>query len=195
MESSYLIQRLQKPFPPAKGKDSSLLESLSNAFSFGGGLINGGISKEGMALLKDIFRFDYMGSSEFEWGAVPKAMQEIAKNIESYVSDEMEVTSLRKPWKLVKGKEQPIIKNTAKVYVICRKENIDEIKSRIVGWATEEPYGGKTKERINLINSICPESDWDRDVCGWLELDNGFFFFTNKEMFEKTEKLFGVNRI
>lgn len=192
MIGSYLIQRLQKPFPKAKDETSSLLEDLSNAFSFGGGLINGGISKEGMALLKDILRFDYMGSSEFEWGAVPKAMQEIAKNIEHYVSSEIEVTSSRKPWKLVKGKEQPIIKKTAKVYIMCRKDDVEEVKNRIVGWATEEPYGGKTKERINLINSICPENDWDRDVCGWLELDNGFFFFTDKTMFVKTANLFGI---
>ena len=187
METSWLIQRLQKPF-----KTDNKLAILANAFSFGGGLVNGGISEEGMKLIKDIFRFDYMGSSEFEWGAVPKAMQKIAKNIEHYISDGIEVTSSRKPWKLVKGKEQPTIKKTANIYIICDSGNVEEIKQRIIGWATDEPYGGKTKERINLINSICPENNWDRDVCGWLELDNGFFFFTDKEMFEKTAKLFGV---
>jgi len=192
MEQSFLIQRLQKPFPKQpSGKKPSLLESID--LSFGGGLPHGGIPKVAMELIKDIFRFDYMGSSEFEWGAVPKAMQEIAKSNKHYVTAEIEVTSSRKPWKLVRGKEQPIIKNTAKVYIICHNNDADEVKKRIVGWATEEPSGGRTQERVNLINSICPENDWDKGVCGWLELDNGYFFFTDKIMFEKTAKLFGIN--
>jgi hypothetical protein len=30
----------------------------------------------------------------------------------------------------------------------------------------------------------------DERTCGWLELDNGFMFFTDKEMFDKAVVLF-----
>ena len=51
MDRSWLIQRLNKP-REYEGK----LKGLENAFSFGGGLVNGGLSKEAMELLN----FDYM---------------------------------------------------------------------------------------------------------------------------------------
>lgn len=74
MKESYLIQRLKKPF-----KIEDKLKNLQNMFSFGGGLTNGGLSKEAVSLIRNIFSFDYMGSSEFEWGAVPEAMKKIAQ--------------------------------------------------------------------------------------------------------------------
>ena len=56
----YLIQRLEKS------------KNYVNPFSFGGGLVNGGLSKDAMSLLKPIFSFDYMGSAEFDFGVLPK---------------------------------------------------------------------------------------------------------------------------
>src|SRR4051812_12009846 len=64
----YLVQRLEKP------RNGGVM-GLASAFSFGGGLVNGGLSKEAMGMLKIIFSFNYMGSSEFEYGAVPAAFQ------------------------------------------------------------------------------------------------------------------------
>jgi len=182
MEQSFLIQRLEKPFKN---------QTTDDPFAFGGGLVNGGISKEGMNLLRDIFRFDYMGAAEFEFGAVPKALQTIAKNAEQYITTEVEVTTTRKPWKFVKGKQLPPITNTAKVYIICNKDWADEVKKRITKWAKEESPRD-TLERICLIEAVCPVEKWDQEKVGWLELDNGYFFFTDKEMFEKTAKLFGI---
>jgi hypothetical protein len=73
MKRTWLVQRLQKPAPMSiKGKD------ISNLFSFGGGFRNGGLTDEAMALLKNVFSFDYMGSAEFEWGAVPQALSFLA---------------------------------------------------------------------------------------------------------------------
>ena len=39
---------------------------------------NGGLSSEAMDLIRGIWAFDYMGAAEFEFGAVPKALQKIA---------------------------------------------------------------------------------------------------------------------
>lgn len=34
--------------------------------------------------IDSILKFDYMGSSEFEWGALPKSLGRIRENIDSY---------------------------------------------------------------------------------------------------------------
>lgn len=170
MEKPFLIQRLKKPF-----KESSLSDLI---VSFGGGLKNGGLSDEAMELIKNIFRFDYMGSAEFEWGAVPKTLLRIANNHKSNIS--FEIT--------VKTKE-----NKCKtVYVICDKSVCQEVINWIRLKAFDE-YDKNywTKERVGLQYAVNDDGILS-GVRGWLELDNGFFFFTDKEMFEKTRELFGV---
>jgi hypothetical protein len=69
--SSYLIQRLEEPW-------GGMAQFKDNPFSFGGGLRNGGLSQEAMDLIRGIWSFDYMGSAEFEFGAVPEALNAIA---------------------------------------------------------------------------------------------------------------------
>ena len=66
MERTYLIQRLKKPV------------DFDNPFSFGGGLQNGGLSKNAMKLVRGIWSFDYMGCAEFEFGAIPESLGNIA---------------------------------------------------------------------------------------------------------------------
>lgn len=166
MKNSYLVQRLKKPTN----------SKTDNIFSFGGGLVNGGLSKEAMGLIKDIFRFDYMGSAEFEFGAVPDALHKIAtqKNISFSFS--------------VKTKD----KNTATIYAISSEENKNDVIKIIKNWASDE-YGKNalmTKERVLLQRSIDEPDKWSTD--GWLELDNGYFFFRDREMFKKTCMLFEV---
>lgn len=179
MLGSWLIQRLQKPY------------KRENPFAFGGGLENGGLSKEAMELLKKIFRFDYMGSAEFEFGSVPQALQKIAKESKDLVAFEVEVKTKAEngKWRDQTLLDKPV---EAVVYVICHKKYKDEVEKRIKKWAQQEPYG-ETKEGINLNRTIRTiEDKYNNNAFGWLELDNGFMFFTDKEMFEKTCKLFEV---
>lgn len=67
MKNVYYVQRLLSAgdIPP---------------FAFGGGKVNGGISPDVMKLLNKVFSFDYMGSAEFEWGAVPTAIKSLFTN-------------------------------------------------------------------------------------------------------------------
>jgi hypothetical protein len=64
----YLIQRLEKPSKDAKW----------NPFSFGGGYRNGGLSADAVGLLAPVFQPAYMGAAEYEFGALPKALQAVA---------------------------------------------------------------------------------------------------------------------
>jgi len=158
MRRSHLIQRLKKPI----GGD--------NSWSFGGGLKNGGISQKGMDLIRDIFSFDYMGSAEFEFGAVPAALDFLA-----------EQSSLKA---ITSGKIQG-------VYFICPKSYVEGVTETILALLDDES-NMRLKERCGLKDRIKNPSKYNESNVGWLELDNGFFFFLDKDMFKKTKLLFEV---
>jgi hypothetical protein len=180
LAESYLIQRLEKP----RGG------FLAGAFSFGGGMKNGGLSDEAMGLLQGIFSFDYMGSSEFEWGSVPYALSQIAGDIEGYETFEVEVDLSKVPahWKR-KGELGEGFKD---VYVIAQKGDREEYTKRILKWASEA-YNSGMKETTHLARTLRPVEEWDNDVQGWLDVSNGVFFFTDFDMFMNTAKLFGLD--
>lgn len=179
MERPYLIQRLQKPYKIQSGifKD--------NPFSFGGGLINGGLSKEAMNILRDIWNYDYMGSSEFEWGAVPASLQYIGKNQFNYTRGEFEVNAKSHDFKNRKD-----IKAKGIVYYVCQKDDVKEVKEWIEKFADDKKRNYRTLESVYLADNIC-EVEHKIDTVGWHDLDNHYLFFTDKTMFESFCNVFG----
>jgi hypothetical protein len=177
VRSTYLIQRLKKPV------------KRDNPFAFGGGKRNGGLSDEAMGLLRGIFSFDYMGSAEFEFGAVPEALNRIAntKDLAATVVT-VPVARVKADWR-DKSKTKP--EGDAAVYILCSEADAVEISGRVLDLATGS-FDGHLKEQPRLSSSLRPFDEWDGDVCGWLELDNGYFFFTDVEMWQTTAELFGV---
>lgn len=175
MKETYLIQRLKKPFEPTTDERRKIMQRFGDAFAFGGGLRNGGLTNEAMDLLRSVFRFDYMGSSEFEWGAIPKALSKIVENKDNYVVGYL-------------GYE-----NGKKVWYICDINDELEVQARIEMLAIDERQF-RLKEQCGLKRVLEGKSEWLRDVCGWLELNNGFMFFTDEEMAEKVVKLFGLDK-
>lgn len=178
MRSSWLIQRLNKP------------RGHINPFSFGGGLRNGGLSDEAMDLLNGIFSFDYMGAAEFEFGAVPKTLREMAKNSKKYEAFTIQIplNKVEKDWR---DKSESEISGEAVIYVICNKNDIEEVASRIEGYAFHR-YNSNLKETTRLATVLRPHGEFINDTQGWLELDNGYFFFINREMWEKVAELFEI---
>lgn len=159
MNRTHLIQRLKNPM----GRVSP--------FSFGGGLINGGFSKEGMNLLGSVCSFDYMGSSEFEWGAVPEAFRFMG---EQAVKNN-----------LVSGK-------TNDVFYICPSQYESGVKEVIEKLLLDE-YVFRLKEYCGLKDYFSNKNKWSRDTVGWVELDNGFMFFTDEIMFENMKRIYGLS--
>lgn len=192
MRATWLVQRLQKPVRVTN--PDSLLARLGadNPFAFGGGLKNGGLSNEAMGLLRDIFSFDYMGAAEFEFGAVPKALQAIAKTAEEGSlrawSFDIALSAVPKPWR---DKSDEVPTGKATLYVLCRQEDKAEVKARVSEMACKE-YGLRLKEMPHLAGALRPDPEYPTRTCGWLELDNGFMFFTDREMWEQTAALFGL---
>lgn len=192
MKDTWLIQRLQKPIV-IKNEKMEVLQGFSECLSFGGGLRNGGLTKEAMNLLRPIFSFDYMGSSEFEWGVVPQSLSSIVKNIDKYISFTMsvEMENVKENiWRKYakKGEKIPEKQTGIKdIYILCIKEDKEEVKKIIRDLAMDKI---NLKERCMLDTSLDPITDSDKRNCGWLELDNNFMFFIDQDMFEKTVKLF-----
>ena len=165
MERTYLIQRLTKP------------RGFINPFSFGGGLRNGGLSEKAMDMLKGIMSFDYMGSAEFEWGAVPAAFRFIAEQASKGNILANSITA----------------SNGELVYYLCPGEYSGEVHTRIKQLLeAKDEYSLNLKERCGLKEVVFGEGKYKSDIVGWLEIDNGFMFFTDAEMYEAVCKLFGV---
>lgn len=157
MKTPYLIQRLKRPI------------GTTNPFSFGGGRVNGGLSPEASSILKSIVRFDYMGAAEFEWGAVPQALNSLAK------AD------------LITAKHN-------NVFLIVPKNIVEDVKNWIdLAIEDKQPH---TKERIGLRAAIAKEKY--NDTVGWLKIESNdycyepFMFFIDEEMFNNMCKLFGI---
>lgn len=159
LNTTWLVQRLLKP----------INSNHDNPFAFGGGLKNGGLSENAMKLLRPIFSFDYMGSAEFEFGAIPTFFKEVAENIKQYSTWEISI-------------------KTIPIYVIGRTSLKGYISNRILELSKNNGYS--LKEYSGIADAIDGEN---KAITGWLELDNNFMFFIDKPTFEKTASLFELN--
>lgn len=168
MIGTYLVQRLVAPIP---GTGSSL-DGLSESFAFGGGLKNGGVSEQAASILRGIFSFDYMGSAEFEWGAVPAALQFLADQARrgNAAAAPIFLPGDRILWLLA---PHPYLIEAAHRVNLLYREKIRLKEASLLREALDGPSSGSGR------------------VIGWLELDNGFLFFKDREAFEKMARLLG----
>lgn len=183
LERSWLVQRLGKP-------RAGRLAEIGEVFSFGGGLKNGGLSDDAMSLVREIWTFDYMGAAEFEFGEVPKALTKIAQAQLNAWTFAIPLSDVPANWR---DKAKTKGEGEATIYALAPVGYESDLERRVHGWATDSHYDEfRLKEPTKLSAALRPVEDWDRDTCGWLELNNGFLFFTDKEMWQKACSLFGV---
>lgn len=176
------IQRLTKPLRREGG------EAILNSIAFGGGLKNGGLSNEAMELLTPLCGFDYMGSMEFECGALPEALSRMVEG------GSLAAFSIH----VVVPESSLGLKDEAKgpceswVHVICPKEWRDEVTRRIRKFAQGE--SSDTREVVSLERSIRRrvKGELDPRAVGWIELNNGYMFFLDEDMWRGFCKLFGT---
>jgi len=160
---TWLLQRLQT----SRGQD------YNNPFLFGGGLKNGGLAEDAYKMLNGCFSFDYMGAAEYEFGAIPETLQQIAKDIKDYSTCE-------------------ILINKMPVYVVFnnnfKEETVERVKELSKG--TTQTKGYNDFNSALGLNKYSPKEKCR--TIGWMELDNGFFFFTEKQAFDRLCTLFGL---
>lgn len=168
LQRTWLVQRLNKPY-----QTENTLSNLSETFAFGGGLINGGLSKEAMNLLRPIFRFDYMGAAEFELGAVPKSLSYIFEHVKEYAAHTITIA------------KQSVFVIAPQVFT----KEIDEVLNQL---AKNKIY---CKESVLLDVALGLSKYYPKEKCntiGWLELDNHFMFFVDEVAYKKVATLFGM---
>ena len=186
-QSPYLVQRLKVPTPTPAGQ-----VRVDQVFSFGGG--GSGLSKEAWEILKPLFEFDYMGAAEFEFGAFPKSLSKMLKTplvtYELQLGPEDHKGHPARKW----GKKGPVFgpKAGGTVYVICQTGHEQFTRDAVTGYAQEVL---RTKEYVGLAEALDPAPGverpaWNKPTVGWYELQNGFFFFTDKSMFERSAAVF-----
>jgi hypothetical protein len=142
---------------------------MAQAFSFGGGLKNGGLSEEAMEILNPIMRFDYMGSAEFEFGALPEALNKMLQTgFSRFLIKDVEAENKK-----------------ADLHLFCNLEIKEEMESRLRAIAKDK-LDLKEPARINKMIEAYgdPEGTHPRfveDLIGGIELDNGAIYFIHQE--------------
>jgi hypothetical protein len=206
MIGTYLVQRLnRKPRTEFDAKVSQV---------FGGVALE--LKPEAWKLLQNVFDFDYMGAAEYEFGAIPKTLHQLAIDNRGLISFEMtltredvkvnpdhkfihqrardaEIAKARKAGKKpTRAKPfKPPAFDPKTVYVICRARQREGVEAHIKCLA-QDTIHTKCGHYFNKVLDPSSDSKWHAQTIGWLELDNGFFFFIDKESFEGTKTLFGV---
>ena len=173
MEPTRHIQRLLKPDD----------RSSRNPYLFGAGKPNGGFDDGAFGALSGIFSFDYMGRGEYEFGALPNSMGMI---YDYSARGELASGSVG-----LRGGE---------VFYICRRDVVAEVARRIKKLGEGESWEQRGPKRlrvatadfVGLRRSLDHGSGDVRTPVGWLEIDNHFLFFTDREMFSKAAGLFGL---
>jgi hypothetical protein len=191
MIGTYLVQRLS---PPPKSDLHARAEQV-----FGGTALD--LSAEGWRILQQIFSIDYMGAAEYEFGTFSKCLKELAEDKDNLVSTPIVVEAkfiepnyerkslarTRRGKPRVKQPPPPPPVTDKVVYLLCRKshfEGAQEIIRQLAG----RKISVKRGDYFSL--ALDPIGDRAVETCGWLELDNGFFFFLDRTMWRRTTQLF-----
>lgn len=188
----WLIQRLTRPVGAPEGHP---LHGKDNPFAFGGGLKNGGLPKDAMDLLRPIFGFDYMGAAEFEFGAIPKALQSMVGSIKDLagLSFDVDLGAVVMDSFDQRDFEKPEKGQTKKVYLIGKVDHLEPAQKYIRSMVGRKPaeLKGRSHFKEAVLDLKDPAKDvWRQNTQGWWDLNNCLMFFTDLTMFEKVKGLF-----
>jgi hypothetical protein len=164
MHTPYLIQRLKKPFTKKPKTPLDVLRKF--------GLFSSGLSPEAKEVISEICVFDYMGSSEYEFGAIPKALTKIIK--QDLISFNITVPFSHKSFT-----KDNIISGERKIFIICPKAIKEEVSDYIRKIGNEDE---RCKERTSFRASLASR-EFDRNIFGWFDIENLFMFFKDHRMF------------
>lgn len=182
MKTTVLIQRIIPPMP----------SDCINPYSFELG--ENGSSADIVNSILPIMNFDYMGSAEYEFGAVPRS---ISAMIEMTRNDKITQSVIQIDARKIKVYDPGLhpFKGISAVYIIGSMDNINEIETRVKLIIENESnlsrYSRKKSSEI-MLRDYCGagkriRDGWEEEVVigpkiAWLELNNNFFFSIDKNM-------------
>jgi hypothetical protein len=159
---------------------------------FGGGAL--GLSDQAWDILDEIFTIRYMGAAEYERGALPKALHAVFEAKDSYVSGRMTLKpfQFRGHWKRSSSTEDLPKRKAQEVLYICLETATEQVKEIIIQVAKNK---AEVKNGCHFPEALDPLSKEDSEYKGWLDLQNKFFFFTDKTMHDRICQAFGITVI
>lgn len=207
MKDTWLVQTLDK-----KPRDA-FHAKVAQVFGGHGVLL----SKEGWELIQSVCTLHYMGAAEFEFGTIPECLSAFARDSKELTTFPLIISRkfIKPNWNHERaqrdarrkelaeakraGKKAPRAKKVVSqrtddpvVYVICRKSVATDVPGRIVSLAGDKI---ELKRGCGFSRALDPTTDYDKEPIGWLELDNGFFFFLGYEEYAGMCRLFSVTPI
>jgi hypothetical protein len=172
---SYLVQRLNRIYRPMEEpKEAWKLEADK-------------FPDSALESRQKIYDYDYMGAAEFEFGEIPRVLKALLKDASKLVTYQLSLPVFWEPFgKTPNPPEQP-----KPIYLLCRKEVLEKVIERVAHLLKTPYHKLYTKESLRVDEAFC-NRDKDRGPrgVGWLELNNGFYFFADKTVWRYTTKLF-----
>jgi len=163
LKRTTLIQQLKKP----DGLNTSVYDLGREYFGF---------QVQTVWALKDVFLLAHMGAWEFENGNVAETLYRLV----GIASEEHPITHY-----------QPFVTGSVSdVFYICQRSQEEYVKATIRQILDDEVTMALQRVCSLAENLQILKSGGNTKYVGWFELNNGFFFFIDKDMFEKTKDLF-----
>lgn len=115
-----------------------------------------------------ILKFDYMGSSEFEWGALGTSLKRIRENIEEYTLALVDITT-------ADGVDY-------KINVFCKAADLAQVIELIKNIGDREYH---TKEYTDFDNYLYPDRAFECRTDHWWDIENDYMFWKKDKQFTK----------
>jgi len=182
----YLIQRITKPTVKLK------FPANRSIFGFYQGEANSDTAQADRLLIRAALPLDSMGSAEFEFGAVPKSFRQMAAIKDELVTEVFEMVGTPETFSIA----GPVPTIKAKVYLLCRKDQVDQLKADLEKFAKSN-YKLRCKETPKIKNGLFGEYDMDgklkkSNVVAWFDLDNLWFLTTTVSHLASMKLLLGM---
>ena len=110
--------------------------------------------------LDKYFRMDYMGSAEFEFGALPASLKRVRKHLNEYAVYDL-----------------PDIDKRLRVF--CKSEDLPMIEEFVKINATNN-YEPRLKE-LTCLTHVLEGEGYNKDTTGWWDIDNDWFMTIGQE--------------
>ncbi len=116
-----------------------------------------------------LFNNDYMGSSEFEFGALPKSLKQLLKNRGAYVCIDSGIKA----------------KDGKSLMLFCLPSVVSDVKEFLIS-KSENEHTISTKEGVWLKEALSGDSGWV-NCNAWWDVENHWVAFMGEENEERIE--------
>ena len=110
--------------------------------------------------------WDYMGSAEYEFGALGNSLKRIRSSIVDYSQFELEISG-------------------RKITVFCKTAEQKEVETAIVNLSKNPPRLKEIAEFDNFCGNR-PDCRWKSNTNFWWDINNDFMFWPSDDVFTKS---------